>query len=293
MDFFRNYRIGDLPDVQITNKDILVPLKALCYRDNTIAQILLTSIVTGLLEKSDHQKSSNVLIKFIQYINQFKFTNKYLASAIFDVCLKQSISIKLLSNLECQNIVKICKYLNLEAIGIQLLLKKPTTDIGEPVAKKIKKDEFSNNNQRFMEKSDLLGLMELYKNIDDNSAARGLFLEFKNELKEKALEALCCENLGNYKAAQEIYEQLLNSEKDKDIKHFWISKYLDSTEKLSEWEDISSTIKGITDTKDLLGTGSPTQTVQFLKLKSKNHDISYNFIVCAYKNAFWTSIYES
>ena len=259
-----------------------MPLKALCYRDNTIAQILLTSIVTSLLEKSDHQMSSKVLIEFIQHINKFKFTNKYLASAIFDVCLKQSISMKLLSNLESQNIVKICKFLNLEAIGIQLLLKKPNTEIGEPVAKRIKKDELSNTDQRVMEKSDLLGLMELYKNIDDNSAARGLFLEFKNELKEKALEALCCENLGNYKAAQEIYEQLMNSENDKDIKYFWISKYLDSTEKLSEWEDISLTIKGITDTKDLLGIVSNKIMIVFGSL----HFVIKSYCVLLKKSQF-------
>lgn len=33
----RSYRVGDLPDIQINHRDILMPLMALVRRDSTIA----------------------------------------------------------------------------------------------------------------------------------------------------------------------------------------------------------------------------------------------------------------
>ena len=33
----RDYRVGDLPDIQINHKDVLMPLMALVRRDSTIA----------------------------------------------------------------------------------------------------------------------------------------------------------------------------------------------------------------------------------------------------------------
>lgn len=33
----RSYRVGDLPDIQINHKDVLMPLMALVRRDSTIA----------------------------------------------------------------------------------------------------------------------------------------------------------------------------------------------------------------------------------------------------------------
>lgn len=33
----RDYRVGDLPDIEINHKDILLPLMALVRRDSTIA----------------------------------------------------------------------------------------------------------------------------------------------------------------------------------------------------------------------------------------------------------------
>ena len=41
---YRKYRKGELPDVQISPKDILNPLEAIVKNDNTIARLLLINL---------------------------------------------------------------------------------------------------------------------------------------------------------------------------------------------------------------------------------------------------------
>ena len=190
----RTYRVGDLPDIQISNNDILKPLKALCYRDNLIAQIILSSLVTSLLKNAEQQEASDLLILIIKHINTFKFTNKFLLSAFFNVCLKQP-NTKLFSNINCKPIVRTCKLLNMEPLGIHLLQNKPNTD-SEPVRKKARKNISLSSTRKVMDKEDLLGLIELYNNIGDDSSARGIFLEFTNEPNDMAWNAMNFEILG-------------------------------------------------------------------------------------------------
>jgi hypothetical protein len=55
----RNYRIGDLPDIQIKSKDILAPLSALVNTDSTSARILFAqlfkAVIQSLPKVSNHQ----------------------------------------------------------------------------------------------------------------------------------------------------------------------------------------------------------------------------------------------
>ena len=228
---FRNYRIGDLPDIQISNDDILKPLRELVFRDNHIAQKMFSAIVSSLMEKCEDEEKHQLIITIISKLNKFPFKNKYLASALFDICLKQS-NVKLFSNLDAKSVQTLTINLNLEPLGIQLLLRKPPTD-SEPVAKR-SRTETCRNDQNVMDQEDLLATVMLYQKIDDYSSARGIFLEFKNDLSKKAYAAFNYENLGAFSQTLEFYKDLHENETDTELKQFWLCKRLNAMEKLSK-----------------------------------------------------------
>jgi DNA-dependent protein kinase catalytic subunit len=47
---FRKYRTGELPDVQIKAKEIIVPLQALARKDDILARMFFSTFVKSLLQ---------------------------------------------------------------------------------------------------------------------------------------------------------------------------------------------------------------------------------------------------
>jgi len=48
----REYRVGELPDIQIYYKDVLLPLMALVRKDSTIATEVLVEIFSQIYKES-------------------------------------------------------------------------------------------------------------------------------------------------------------------------------------------------------------------------------------------------
>ena len=48
----RQYRVGEIPDIQIDFKDIIVPLMALAIKDSTIATEILVELFTEIYKES-------------------------------------------------------------------------------------------------------------------------------------------------------------------------------------------------------------------------------------------------
>lgn len=48
----RQYRVGEIPDIQIDFKDIIVPLMALVIKDSTIATEILVELFTQIYKES-------------------------------------------------------------------------------------------------------------------------------------------------------------------------------------------------------------------------------------------------
>jgi DNA-dependent protein kinase catalytic subunit len=48
----RQYRVGEIPDIQIDFKDIIVPLMALVIKDSTIATEILVELFTQMYKES-------------------------------------------------------------------------------------------------------------------------------------------------------------------------------------------------------------------------------------------------
>jgi len=65
----RSYRIGDLPDVQISNKDIIDPLKVLCELNEEICSEIFIAITKSIYLESSQADGKNLKIhEFIDKI---------------------------------------------------------------------------------------------------------------------------------------------------------------------------------------------------------------------------------
>lgn len=116
---YRNYRKGDLPDVQITLQAVIEPLQALALLDGEISKILYLEISRSILEKS---KSD---VEFIQEIsigiqtifkNSTEF-NRNLFRTLFDVL----ISSKSVITFPPELIVTVSQCSALRTLGVLLL----------------------------------------------------------------------------------------------------------------------------------------------------------------------------
>jgi hypothetical protein len=53
---YRQYRVGELPDIQICFKDVLLPMMALVRKDSTIATELMVEVFTQLYKSLNNEK---------------------------------------------------------------------------------------------------------------------------------------------------------------------------------------------------------------------------------------------
>lgn len=64
----RDYRVGDLPDIEINHKDILLPLMALVRRDSTIATEVFVELFTQIYNASESDEQKGLLGKGVKEI---------------------------------------------------------------------------------------------------------------------------------------------------------------------------------------------------------------------------------
>ena len=118
---------------------------------------LASSIVDNVENENNSDDDDLIILEIIKHMNRFGFTNKFLAASFYEICLKQKKNTKVFCHLECLSIVKNCKNLNLEPLGIQMLLKKPrnSENVAEPSSSK-KARKTVQNNKKEMPQEDLL-----------------------------------------------------------------------------------------------------------------------------------------
>ena len=58
---YRQYRVGELPDIQISYKDVLLPLMALVRKDSTIATEVFVEVFTMLYTALNKQEARDSL----------------------------------------------------------------------------------------------------------------------------------------------------------------------------------------------------------------------------------------
>ena len=239
----RQYRAGELPDVQITKVDVINPMKYLCYSDDMMAKNILVEIVTQVIAEETNEERKEQLAAVVLSTKP-KEQDRYLAMAILEIGLK--IPPQLLANVDPNYIRVMCSTHKLSKYGVLLLEQRSHSDISDEgaVVSKRGKHEGQGTLSLYLSQ-DVLLMMKLYTDVHDYSLARGLYLQENGKtLSSYALKGLQYESLGKYDQAMQMYKTI------KDQDEMWNEAYLKSLEHLCAWSEFDpNVLQTINETK--------------------------------------------
>ncbi|XP_042366176.1 DNA-dependent protein kinase catalytic subunit [Plectropomus leopardus] len=241
---YRNYRVGDFPDIQIPYSSLIAPLQALAQRDPILAKQLFSSLFAGILQEMETNKAKGESgrIKEELRCNMNTFLSKStLCFPPFIACVQDMCNQhKELQQLDPAAISSTCLMSLQQPSGI-LLLEEGLLHAGghdEPPAKRSRgrKDIPPDTNK-------WIHLARLYRSLEDYDVVRGIF-GGKVGTKSITCAALQAEANTDFAEAVKLYNEALNTE-DWDgeeptdsEKDFWEIAAMEAYSHLTEWKSL-------------------------------------------------------
>ncbi|KAI6646753.1 DNA-dependent protein kinase catalytic subunit [Oopsacas minuta] len=249
---YRQYRTGDLPDIQIKNSELIRPLQALAQRDDKIARLLFSTLFTSIFSDlnkylSVHEidvtkKKVQVTINGILKTTQ-RYSPTFIAS-IMDISLKQDSSLHFY--LEPTLVSTSCLVSCQQLAGIMVLENQLLQGAGECTESSRGSKRSKGAMQAPTEETSIwIELGRLYKSIEDFDTLRGIFGSQigTQELTKRGIEA---EETNNYLGAYKIYKNALEhaeegtaSQEEQDL---WEDSLMGCLENLGKWKELESNI---------------------------------------------------
>jgi DNA-dependent protein kinase catalytic subunit len=234
----RNYKEGELPDIQIKYKEIIQPLQALAIADTDISKNLFIMILESIWSKKDEIMNDKECNQFTEKVekcinNILQNTINYdfsFITAILTFCLKENIYID-------TNILKtIGMNSNNQSLAI-LLIENIHLNHQEKSQSIIDSD-----NKRLWN-----NLAQLYKSIGENEIYRNIE-ESKIKANQSLKDAIEMEVLGLYQDALNIYSNTLenlNQTTDEYEVSLCEQGRLECYNKLGSWSDLVDNVTDI------------------------------------------------
>jgi len=256
---YRTYRIGELPDIQIRNSDIIIPLQALAQYDNHTARLLYASLFTSILNALEEKLSSDEYYDLIQKIqhrfdvmlSQSEIFYPSFVAALLDIVLSKPEQIQI----SAQYISASTIASHLESVGILtiecFIRLNQRNQVCHGSSKKKFKSDPDINQQLYKKIDQWLELAKCYRSLANYDDVRGIFSQTPG-LKPLTLRAIEEEShtdfllaLNSYVTALEQYP--LNDETINDpileLEHeFWTQSMLNCCNQLNNWTIMSKHI---------------------------------------------------
>ncbi|XP_038580578.1 DNA-dependent protein kinase catalytic subunit [Micropterus salmoides] len=241
---YRNYRVGDFPDIQISYSSLITPLQALAQRDPILAKQLFSSLFAGILQEMETHKSrgESGRIKEELRCNMNTFLSKStlcfppFIACVQDMCYQN----KELQHLNPAAISSTCLVSLQQPSGI-LLLEDGLLHAGgqeEPPTKRSRgRKEIPPDTNKWIH------LARLYRSLEDYDVMRGIF-GGKVGTKSITCAALQAEANSDFAEAVKLYNQALNTEDWSDgeptdsEKDFWEIAAMEAYNHLTEWKSL-------------------------------------------------------
>ncbi|XP_033121520.1 DNA-dependent protein kinase catalytic subunit-like [Anneissia japonica] len=242
---YRQYRKGDLPDIQIKNSYVIAPLQALAQHDATLAQMLFTSLFCGIFTQIEEVKQEGQAATVVHDINQhlnsmISCSTKYFPPFIHTI---QEIAFHHSKQLNLDPAAVSTASLMSQEINMGIVL------LEEYLMKKCWSDENRRKKPRLdrqqlsPEINTWIQLSRLYKAIGEFDALQGIFTSRigTNELTKQAVEA---EARGDYATAYKRYNEALNcdswdgADPQQVEQDFWDEARLHCCSQLTQWADL-------------------------------------------------------
>ncbi|KAF3703361.1 DNA-dependent protein kinase catalytic subunit [Channa argus] len=171
---YRNYRVGDFPDIQIPYSSIIAPLQALAQRDPILAKQLFSSLFAGILQEMKVDPKEHGRIKEELRCNMNAFLSESticfppFIACVLDMCYQH----KEMQQLDPAAISSTC-LVSLQQPSAILLLEESLLHSGvqeEPPAKRSRgRKEVPPDTKKWIH------LAKLYRSLEDYDVVRGIF----------------------------------------------------------------------------------------------------------------------
>ncbi|XP_075968746.1 DNA-dependent protein kinase catalytic subunit [Anarhichas minor] len=242
---YRNYRVGDFPDIQIPYSSLIAPLQALAQRDPILAKQLFSSLFAGILQEMETHKtrveSGRIKEELRLSMNTF-LSNSTLCFPPFIACVQDMChQHKELHLLDPAAISSTCLMSLQQPSGILLLEEGLLLHAGgqdEPSAKRSRgRKEIPPDTNKWIH------LARLYRSLEDYDVVRGIF-GGKVGTKAITCAALQAEANTDFADAVKLYNEALNTEQWSDgdptdsEKDFWEIAAMQAYSQLTEWKSL-------------------------------------------------------
>lgn len=241
---YRNYRVGDFPDIQISHSSLIAPLQALAQRDPILAKQLFSALFAGIVQEMDIQKprgeSKKVKEELRCYMNTF-LSKSTVCFPPFIACVQEMcFQNKELQHLDPAAVSSTCLMSLQQPSGVLLLeeglLHASSQD--EPPSKRPRgRKEIPPDTNKWIH------LARLYRSMEDYDVVRGIF-GGKVGTKSITCSALQAEANTDFAEAVKLYNEALNTEHWGDgeptdsEKDFWEIAAMEAYSHLTEWKSL-------------------------------------------------------
>ncbi|RGB41839.1 hypothetical protein C1646_738849 [Rhizophagus diaphanus] len=239
----RQYRVGELPDIEINHGDLINPLQTLAQRDLDISRILFTSLFVSIYNQLDNKIQSEEINEYKKVMGQhiqniFSKTTMNFPPFIGS-CLRICYEINDIE-IDPNMIRKACNLSSTESLGIILIERQLLHTSSERESKRLRT---TNSSLVASSKRPWIELSHLYKSIDGHDVYKSIY-ESKIVVSELTKDALNAELLGDYALACKYYLEALKSETDVDDIEvaLWEERRFDCYEKLCQWDDLAENV---------------------------------------------------
>jgi len=80
----RKYRIGELPDIQISYSDVIRPLKNLCFFDEQFSRNLIVELITSLTSTASSETLKTLRRSLIHILNSYELSDRILVATLLE-----------------------------------------------------------------------------------------------------------------------------------------------------------------------------------------------------------------
>uniref|UniRef100_UPI0037E8F3E7 DNA-dependent protein kinase catalytic subunit n=1 Tax=Semicossyphus pulcher TaxID=241346 RepID=UPI0037E8F3E7 len=241
---YRNYRVGDFPDIQISYSSLIAPLQALAQRDPILAKQLFSSLFAGILvEMETHkQRGESGRIKEELQCSMNTFLSKStlcfppFIACVQDMCFQH----KDLQHLDPVAVSSTCLVSLQQPSGILLLEEGLLHAAGqdEPPTKRSRgRKEIPPDTKKWIH------LAKLYRSLEDYDVVRGIF-GGKVGTRSITCAALQAEANTDFAEAVKLYNEALNTEEWSDgeptssERDFWDVAAMEAYSHLTDWKSL-------------------------------------------------------
>nr|XP_046226723.1 DNA-dependent protein kinase catalytic subunit isoform X2 [Scatophagus argus] len=241
---YRNYRVGDFPDIQISYSSLITPLQALAQRDPLLAKQLFSSLFAGVLQEMDKVKprgdsrriKEELRVTMNSFLSRSSLCFPPFIACVQDMCYQHEE----LQLLDPAAISSTCLVSLQQPSGI-LLLEEGLLHAGgqdEPPSKRPRgRKEIPPDTNKWIH------LARLYRSVEDYDVVRGIF-GGKVGTKSITCAALQAEANSDYAEAVKLYNEALNTDRWTDgeptdsEKDFWEIAAMEAYSHLTEWKSL-------------------------------------------------------